>query len=84
MRPSWHILLWHLLWHLPRWFLMGLAKCYQWTLSPWLGPRCRFQPTCSNYFIASVQKHGAIRGTFRGLRRIGRCHPWHEGGWDPP
>ncbi|MCG8449730.1 MAG: membrane protein insertion efficiency factor YidD [Pirellulales bacterium] len=74
----------HICLGLPRWCLIAGVKCYQWTLSPWLGPRCRFQPTCSTYFIESVQKYGAIRGTLRGLRRISRCHPWNSGGYDPP
>lgn len=69
---------------LPANLLVAAAKCYQWTISPWLGQRCRFQPTCSNYFIQSVRKYGAIVGTLRGLRRISRCHPWHPGGYDPP
>ncbi|HCK41256.1 MAG TPA: membrane protein insertion efficiency factor YidD [Planctomycetaceae bacterium] len=72
------------LWQIPRWFLIGIIRCYQWTISPWLGPRCRFKPTCSTYFIASLKKHGAIRGSIRGILRIGRCHPWHPGGYDPP
>jgi uncharacterized protein len=64
--------------------LIAAAKCYQWLLSPLLGARCRFQPTCSEYFIQAVRKYGAVRGLWRGLRRIGRCHPWHPGGYDPP
>jgi putative membrane protein insertion efficiency factor len=68
----------------PRWLLIGLVRCYQYAISPWLGPRCRYQPTCSQYFIESVQKHGVIRGSWRGLRRISRCHPWGGSGYDPP
>lgn len=75
---------WDFLCGLPSATIIFAAKCYQWLISPWLGPRCRFQPTCSNYFIASVQKYGVIWGTLRGLRRIGRCHPWNAGGYDPP
>ncbi len=74
----------HEIWHLPRRVLVGLARVYQWTLSPLIGQRCRFDPTCSAYFIRAVQKYGAIRGTFRGLARIARCHPFHPGGYDPP
>jgi len=76
--------IWQVLWGLPAGLAIFAAKCYQWLISPWLGPRCRFQPTCSTYFIESVQKHGAIYGTLRGLRRISRCHPWNTGGYDPP
>lgn len=72
------------LWHLPRWTLIGAVRLYQWTLSPLLGPHCRFEPSCSAYFIQAVRKYGALRGTLRGLRRIGRCHPFHPGGYDPP
>jgi uncharacterized protein len=64
--------------------LIALVRCYQWLISPWLGPRCRYQPTCSEYFIESVRKYGAFRGGWRGLVRISRCHPWHRGGYDPP
>jgi uncharacterized protein len=64
--------------------LIGLVILYKLTLSPLLGRHCRFQPTCSSYFRQSVEKHGAIRGSLRGLARIGRCHPWHPGGYDPP
>jgi uncharacterized protein len=64
--------------------LIGLVIIYKFTLSPLLGRHCRFQPTCSSYFRQAVEKHGAIRGSFRGLARIGRCHPWHPGGYDPP
>ena len=64
--------------------LIGLVILYKLTLSPLLGRHCRFQPTCSSYFRQSVVKYGAIRGSLRGLARIGRCHPWHPGGYDPP
>ncbi len=57
---------------------------YKCTLSPLLGRHCRFQPTCSSYFRGAVEKYGAVRGMLKGLARIGRCHPWHPGGYDPP
>jgi uncharacterized protein len=69
---------------LPARALIAGVRCYQLAISPWLGPRCRFQPTCSQYFIEAVRKYGAVRGSWRGLRRIGRCHPWGGSGYDPP
>lgn len=64
--------------------LIALVRVYQWTLSPIVGRQCRFTPTCSNYFIGAVEKYGAIRGAWRGIGRICRCHPFHPGGEDPP
>ena len=72
------------IWQLPGTLLIAAARIYQWTLSPLIGRHCRFEPTCSAYYILAVQKYGAVRGTWRGLRRIGRCHPFHPGGYDPP
>jgi putative membrane protein insertion efficiency factor len=69
---------------LPAGLLIGLVRLYQLTLSPVLGRQCRFHPTCSQYFILAVQKYGALRGSWRGVRRILRCHPWHPGGEDWP
>ncbi len=69
---------------LPGLVLIGLVRLYQVSLSPVLGQHCRYYPTCSNYFIQSIRKYGAIRGAFRGVLRICRCHPWHPGGYDPP
>lgn len=64
--------------------LIALVVVYQYTLSPLVGRQCRFQPTCSRYFRGAVEKYGAIRGAWRGIKRICRCHPWHPGGYDPP
>jgi len=64
--------------------LVGLVLLYKITLSPLLGRHCRFQPTCSTYFREAVEKYGALPGSLRGIKRIGRCHPWHRGGYDPP
>ena len=64
--------------------LVALVRGYQRFLSPLLGKNCRYDPTCSAYFVASVEKHGALRGSLRGLWRICRCHPWSRGGFDPP
>lgn len=71
--------------------LIGLITVYQKTLSPDHGPLrylftggvCRYQPTCSDYTKEAINKHGAIKGIMLGLSRIGRCHPWHAGGYDP-
>ena len=68
---------------LPGRVVIGLARAYQATLSHWLGRQCRFVPTCSQYFIESVQRYGALRGSGRGVRRILRCHPFSRGGYDP-
>ena len=69
---------------LPGRLLIRLIRFYQSWISPMIGPRCRFQPTCSTYFIHAVHKYGAVRGTIRGIARICRCHPFHPGGYDPP
>lgn len=64
--------------------LISAVRCYQKCVSPLLGRNCRFYPSCSQYFILSVKKYGAISGAVRGLRRILRCHPWNAGGIDFP
>lgn len=60
------------------------VRLYQRGISPLIGPSCRFTPTCSAYMIEAIEKYGLFRGTFRGLRRILRCHPFNRGGYDPP
>lgn len=65
------------------WPLLLLVQLYRYTLSPWLGPNCRFEPTCSEYALAALRQHGAFRGTWLAARRIGRCHPWGGAGYDP-
>jgi len=60
-----------------------LIRGYQYTLSPLLGARCRFHPSCSNYTLEAVQRYGTLRGSWLGVRRLARCHPWHPGGFDP-
>jgi putative membrane protein insertion efficiency factor len=65
-------------------FLIFLVRCYRFVLRPILPAACRFTPSCSEYFILAVRKYGPLRGAWRGIRRIGRCHPWHPGGYDPP
>lgn len=69
---------------LPSLALIGLVRLYQFTLSPIIGRQCRFHPTCSNYFIGAVEKYGAVRGAWKGIGRICRCHPWLPGGIDAP
>jgi uncharacterized protein len=64
--------------------LILMVRGYQWTLSPFIGRQCRFEPTCSHYFIGAVKKYGPWSGAVRGVLRICRCHPWHKGGYDPP
>ncbi|MCY4152967.1 MAG: membrane protein insertion efficiency factor YidD [Aestuariivita sp.] len=56
---------------------------YRLVLSPWVGFNCRYQPTCSAYALESLKRHGAIKGSWLALKRIGRCHPWGGCGYDP-
>ena len=63
--------------------LMVLIRIYRWTLSPLLGPSCRFEPSCSVYAEEAVERHGAWRGSGLALRRLSRCHPFCRGGIDP-
>ncbi|HKT73343.1 MAG TPA: membrane protein insertion efficiency factor YidD [Steroidobacteraceae bacterium] len=60
-----------------------LIRLYQWTVSPLWGPRCRFHPSCSSYALEAITRFGTVRGGWLTLRRLGRCHPWHPGGFDP-
>jgi putative membrane protein insertion efficiency factor len=60
-----------------------LIRIYQWTVSPLLGPRCRFYPSCSQYAHEALLRFGLLRGGWLALKRLGRCHPWHAGGIDP-
>ena len=66
-----------------RWLVIWLVRCYQATLGPLLGSSCRFEPSCSTYCIEAVRAHGAWRGLWLAVRRLGRCHPFHAGGYDP-
>jgi len=63
--------------------IVVVIRSYQVVISPLLGPMCRFAPSCSEYFIDATRRHGAIRGSWLGLRRFVRCHPLHPGGLDP-
>jgi len=63
--------------------LLGLIKLYRFLLSPLLGQNCRFQPTCSAYALEAIDRFGVIKGGYLSLRRLIKCHPFHEGGCDP-
>ena len=67
----------------PRRLLMWIIRVYQLAISPMLGPRCRFYPSCSCYAHTAVERYGVLRGGWLGLRRLLRCHPFREGGYDP-
>ena len=63
--------------------LLGIILIYRHTLSPIFGQECRFYPTCSYYAETALKKYGALKGSYLAAKRILRCHPWHEGGYDP-
>ncbi|MFN0072119.1 MAG: membrane protein insertion efficiency factor YidD [Chloroflexota bacterium] len=63
--------------------VLGALRLYKMIISPWLPAACRFYPTCSEYAHQAVGRHGVSRGLFLAIRRIGRCHPFHPGGFDP-
>ena len=60
-----------------------MIRFYKKFISPLLPSTCRFYPTCSTYFIQALEKYGVIKGSYLGIKRILKCHPWHEGGYDP-
>ncbi|MCZ6641890.1 MAG: membrane protein insertion efficiency factor YidD [Gammaproteobacteria bacterium] len=68
---------------LPKRILMGLVRVYQVTLSPFFGRQCRFEPTCSHYALQALEEYGALQGSWLAIKRVGRCHPFHPGGFDP-
>lgn len=68
---------------LPVALLRSVIRGYQIVLSPMIGPRCRYQPTCSAYAIEAIEAHGPARGLWLALKRFLRCHPWGGHGWDP-
>lgn len=63
--------------------LLGLFGVYRYGISPMLGRNCRFHPTCSEYAMEAVERHGALKGAWLAIKRVGRCHPFHPGGYDP-
>nr|WP_217635525.1 membrane protein insertion efficiency factor YidD [Aidingimonas halophila] len=65
------------------WPLIALIRGYQYLISPLLGPRCRFWPSCSQYAVEAIQSFGPVKGGWLALKRVGKCHPWHPGGIDP-
>lgn len=65
------------------WPLLGLVYLYRFSISPWLGNNCRFDPSCSAYALEALRAHGAFRGSWLAARRIARCHPWGGSGYDP-
>jgi putative membrane protein insertion efficiency factor len=67
----------------PRTAAVLLIRAYQWLLSPWLGPACRYEPTCSRYAIEAIERHGVLRGAVLAARRLARCHPLGASGFDP-
>ena len=63
--------------------LLAIIRGYRYALSPWWGTQCRFTPSCSQYAMDAIDAHGALHGSWIALKRLGRCHPWHRGGFDP-
>ena len=62
---------------------LGALRTYRYAISPMLGRNCRFYPCCSEYAQEAVERHGAMRGGWLAVKRVGRCHPFHPGGYDP-
>ncbi len=63
--------------------IIALIKIYQFGISPLIGPKCRYTPTCSQYAIEALHKYGVIKGLWLGIKRIASCHPWGKHGYDP-
>ncbi|MBK9290150.1 MAG: membrane protein insertion efficiency factor YidD [Bacteroidetes bacterium] len=69
--------------NIPTYLAILLVRLYQYTLSPYLGRSCRYYPTCSNYSIEALKKHGFLKGGWLSVKRIASCHPWGGSGYDP-
>ncbi len=69
--------------HWPRQAMVGVVLTYRYLLKPWLGNACRFEPTCSQYALDALRRHGAVAGGSLAAARLPRCHPWCDGGLDP-
>ncbi len=63
--------------------LVLLIRVYQWTIRPFIGANCRFEPSCSHYAVDALRLHGPARGALLSAKRVLRCNPWHPGGYDP-
>jgi putative membrane protein insertion efficiency factor len=66
-----------------KYLLIGLLRAYRFAISPLYGQVCRYHPSCSAYALEAVTVHGSLRGSWLAVRRVGRCHPWAAGGYDP-
>ena len=66
-----------------KWFLISLIRLYQWVISPFIGSCCRFEPSCSEYAIEALRVHGIFKGSWLALKRVSRCNPLAECGYDP-
>ena len=64
-------------------FLILLVRGYRLVISPWWGHHCRFTPTCSQFALEALERHGALKGSCLSVKRLACCHPWHAGGFDP-
>jgi len=63
--------------------LLAAIRGYRYLLSPWWGSHCQFTPSCSEYAMDAIREHRSLRGTWLAMRRVSKCHPWHQGGFDP-
>lgn len=68
---------------IPKSVALCAIRIYQLILSPFIGNQCRFHPSCSQYALEAIDAHGALKGTWLAIKRLGRCHPFHPGGFDP-